>query len=231
MARRKISHFIIKYIFRIVCALFIAAVVGVLLWRMVSSGDPKELIPLTKNDILNEAYEKHGDSLYAFTQDDLDNITRTEYDYGYFSINRAVFIDGADQLQFILRYNNSTLKKISNKLGTELDSRNDDVFDAVVTVMYDLTPDNKNDNSGEDTSVVKKVQYTATSHITAQKNIYNYKKYIFDGIDITDDVIAVYVDIFYNKDIKAAGTLVIYDSVYPRNDYKLTKSDIDAIKG
>lgn len=229
MARRKISHYIAKFIFRIICGLFIAGVIGILIWRMASSGDPKELVPLIPNEKLSESYKENGDDLYAFTQK-LDNITRTDYDYGYFSVNRAVFIDSADQLQFILRYNNSTLKNLSEDLGIPEDSRDDDVFDVVVTVMYDLTPENKDDNSGEILGTVKRVQHLATSQTSAKKNLYNYKKYVFDDIKITDDVLAVYVDIYYNKDVKAAGTLAIYDYRYPKNDYKLTQNDIKELQ-
>lgn len=225
MARKKISHYVAKFVFRAICGLFIAGVIGILIWRMASSGDPKELVPLTPNEKLASAYAEDSEGFYAFTQK-LDNITRTEYNNGYFSVNRAVFVDSADQLQFILRYNNSTLKNISEDLKIPEDSREDDVFDVVVTVMYDLTPENKDDNSGEIIGTVKRVQHLATSQKSAKKNLYNYKKYVFDGIKITDDVLAVYVDIYYNKDVKAAGTLAIYDYRYPKNDYKLTQNDI-----
>ena len=228
MARKKISHYVAKFVFRAICGLFIAGVIGILVWRMASSGDPKELVPLTPNEKLSDSYKENSDNFYAFTQK-LDNITRTDYDYGYFSVNRAVFLDSASQLQFILRYNNSTLKNLSENLGIPEDSRDDDVFDVVVTVMYDLTPDNKDDNSGEVIGTVKRVQHLATSSTSAKKNVYNYKKYVFDDIKITDDVLAVYVDIYYNKDVKAAGTLAIYDYRYPKNDYKLTQNDIAGI--
>ena len=228
MARNKISRFVAKFAFKIICGLFIAAVVGILIWRMMSSGDPKEIAHLSGNQKISEAYAEHGKDMYIFSQE-LDNITRTEYNYGYFSINRALFIDDANQLQFILRYNNSTLKSISEDLKLPEHSRDEDIFDVVVTVMYDLTPDNKDDNSGEQLDTVKRVQYTATSSERAQKNLYNYKRYTFDGIKITDDVLAVYVDIYYDRDVKAAGTLAIYDYRYPKKEYNITQADIGAI--
>ena len=128
-----------------------------------------------------------------------------------------------------MRYNNSTLKSISEDLGLPEHSRDEDIFDVVVTVMYDLTPDNKDDNSGEKLDTVKRVQYTASSSEKAQKNLYNYKRYTFDGIKITDDVLAVYVDIYYDRDVKASGTLAIYDYRYPKKDYTLTQADVNAI--
>ena len=228
MARNKISRFVAKFAFKIICGLFIAAVVGILIWRMMSSGDPKEIAHLSGNQQISEAYAEHGKDMYIFSQE-LDNITRTEYNYGYFSINRALFIDDCDQLQFILRYNNSTLKSISEDLKLPEHSRDEDIFDVVVTVMYDLTPDNKDDNSGEQLDTVKRVQYTATSSERAAKNLYNYKRYTFDGIKITDDVLAVYVDIYYDRDVKASGTLAIYDYRYPKKEYNITQADIGAI--
>lgn len=230
MVRKKISHFIVKFIFRAICGIFIAAVVGVLLWRMISSGDPDSMKALMDNEKLSAAYDEKGESIYAFTQDGLDNITRTEYNYGYFSVSQVVFIDDAEQLQFVMRYNESTLKKIASSLDLEKEDRDNDAFSVTVTVMHDLTPNNKDDNSSEYIDAVKRVQYTKTISQKDRKNLYNYEKFVFDDIKITDDVIAVYVDIFYDKDVKSQGTLLIYDSVYPKETYKLTKKDIDNIK-
>ena len=55
MARNKISRFVAKFAFKIICGLFIAAVVGILIWRMMSSGDPKEIAHLSGNQQISEA--------------------------------------------------------------------------------------------------------------------------------------------------------------------------------
>ena len=231
MAKRRISHFVAGYVFKAICFVAIATVVGIIGWRIISSGVPTEMKTLIPNDKLTEAYYKNGESLNIFYQGDLDNITRTEYNSGYFSVHNVAFIDEAEQLQVVVRYNNSTLKNLQKDLGlTKADSRDEDVFDIRITVMYDLTPDNKNDNDGQTPSAVKKVTFLASEYTTMKKNLYNYKKYVVDGIKITDDVIAVYVDVFYDKDVMSEGTLCIYDYRYPIDNYKLTKKDIQAMQ-
>ena len=231
MAKRKISQYVARFIFRTVCFILIATVVGIIGWRILSSGVPTEMKTLIGNEKLSAAYRENNGSLNIFYQGDLDNITRTEYNSGYFSVHNVAFIDEAEQLQVVVRHNKSTLENLKNDLKLpEADSRDADVFDIQITVMYDLTPNNKNDNDGNTPSAVKKVTYRANDSASMQKNLYNYKKYVVDGIKITDDVIAVYVDIFYDKDVMSEGTLCIYDYRYPRDDYKLTNKDLEAIK-
>lgn len=230
MAKRKISHYVLGYVFRIICILMIATVVGIIGWRILSSGVPTDMKTLIPNEKLSAAYAQHGEDLNIFYQGDLDNLTRTEYNSGYFSVHNVAFIDRAEQLQVVVRHNNSTLKSLQKDLGlAEADSREEDVFDIQITVMYDLTPDNKDDNDGNTPSAVKKVTFRPVASKSMQKNLYNYKKYVVDGIKITDDVIAVYVDIFYDKDVMSEGTLCIYDYRYPIDNYKLTKKDLAAI--
>lgn len=231
MAKRKISHYIAGFVFKTICFLMIATVLGIIAWRILTSGVPSEMKTLIGNDKLSAAYTEHNGELNIFYQGDLDNITRTEYNSGYFSFHNVAFIDEAEQLQVVVRYNNSTLKNLALDLNlAEADARESDVFDVRITVMYDLTPDNENDNDGETPDTVKKVTYTASEYKTMQKNLYNYKKYVVDDIKITDDVIAVYVDIFYDKDVMSEGTLCIYDYRYPRDEYKLTNKDLAEIK-
>lgn len=230
MARRKISQYVARFIFRTVCFLLIATVVGIIAWRILSSGVPTEMKTLVGNEKLSAAYNENGGNLNIFYQGDLDNITRTEYNSGYFSVHNVAFIDEAEQLQVVVRHNKSTLENLKEDLKLpEADSRDEDVFDIQITVMYDLTPENKADNDGNTPSAVKKVTYRASESTSMQKNLYNYKKYVVDGIKITDDVIAVYVDIFYDKDVMSEGTLCIYDYRYPRDEYKLTNKDLAEI--
>ncbi len=231
MAKRKISHYVAGFVFKAICFIMIATVLGIIGWRIISSGVPTEMKTLIGNDKLSAAYNENEGELNIFYQGDLDNITRTEYNSGYFSVHNVAFIDEAQQLQLVIRHNNSTLENLKKDLNLpEADSRDADVFDIQITVMYDLTPDNKDDNDGNTASAVKKVTYRASESKSMQKNLYNYKKYVVDDIEITDDVIAVYVDIFYDKDVMSEGTLCIYDYRYPRDDYKLTNKDIEAIK-
>ena len=88
-------------------SLLLFLISGILLWRVFSSGDPKEIKYLMGNDALYEAYEEHGKELILQYQMQ-DTITTAEYNRGYFSVTQYVFIPEAKQVQLVFRYNNST---------------------------------------------------------------------------------------------------------------------------
>lgn len=235
MPSRKLSHHIIRYVFRAICLLFIFAVISLLVWRMISSSViPKAIKPLSANQALADAYEKSGEKLTVFTQKQ-DTITRGEENSGYFSIARALFIEEAEQLQIIFKYNNSTLKHL--KADYKLDNdpvRDEDHYDISVLVAYDLTPENSNDNDGNDPDSVRFERYFLTSQKSASNKLYNYRQFTFDGIKIDSSVLAVYVDVYYNKDIDYEktpyGTLCIYDYDTEKKTYRLTSKDKSAIE-
>ena len=67
-----------------------------------------------------------------------------------------------------------------------------------------------------------------------QKTLYNYRKYIFDGVKIDDSVLAVYIDIYYagevDYDEQPYGTLMLYSYNEENITYKLSSSDKKALK-
>ena len=185
MAKRKYSRRVAGLILKATGLLLALSIVGFFAWRTIDRNIvPSKIKTITPNEKLCEAYEENGGKLTAFYQDQTD-YSREEKNYGYFANAGAVFIDEAEQLQFILRYNNSTLKyttedytvykvtdadgvvetfknkndalkaaKLINpdspescieKVSPTL-AREDNVYDVTVTIMYDLTPDNDEDN-------------------------------------------------------------------------------------
>ena len=234
MYKKKFSFHIISFVFKALCGLIIAAVVGVLLWRVFSSGDPKSLKPLIINDQICKAYEENDGSLTLFEQD-FDEITRADHNSGYFGITRAVFIKEADQVQLIFRYNNSTLQKVKEDKGlSEVPDRDDNFIDVTLVVVYDTTPEDKSDNS-DDSQTIKRVRYHASGEpLSEQKNLYNFRKYVFDGIDTDSNVIAVYADFYYVGDIDyesdSYGTLRIYHVDQKCNEVTLSKADKENIE-
>ena len=232
MAKSTTSR-IIGWAVKAVIGLMIGAILGVLLWRIMSSGDPASMKALQPNDKLCDAYAAYladtdpdkGDFIIVHQR--YDTIIREGEAKGYFSVTQADFLPAADQLQITFRYNNSTLKYVAEDFGKpEPLERGKDWFDVTVTGAYDLTPDNDADNSVNDPESVRFERYQPTACVKDTKNLYNYERLTFDGIDILDhidengepvmraDVLAVYVDIYFNESIdyekEPLGTLIIY---------------------
>ena len=227
MAKSTTSR-LIGWAVRLLIGAMIGAILGVLLWRILSSGDPASMKAIQPNQPLYDAYSSYTE------QDDFpvlhqryDTIIRDGEAKGYFSVTQADFLIAADQLQITFRYNNSTLKYVAQDFDKpEPLERGKDWFDVTVTVAYDLTPDNPDDNDVNSAESVRFERFQPASCIKDTKNLYNYERLTFDGVDIFDhfdedgnpvmraDVLAVYVDIYFNEDIdyeqNALGTLIIY---------------------
>ena len=235
MAYKKYKWRIAGFIFKGICLLLIAAMLVLLLFRIIdSNNDPKEMNTIIANDRLVAAYNEKGDDLDIFSQEHTI-FTRGENNYGYFAVTQSVIIRDIDQVQFVLRYNNSTLKytKEDYKLP-EVPSRDDNVYDVTLTVMYDLTPENTDDNDGKTPEAVSYKRFFASDMVSAKKTLYNYRKFVFDGIKIDDTVIAVYADFYYvgdiNYDSLPYGSLLIYHNEEEEIPYSLTRNDIKAIE-
>lgn len=235
MARRKYKWRIAGFVFKALCALVIAAIVILLLWRIIdNSNDPKEMDTVIPNSLLLDAYKEKGDALNTYYQEQT-RYTRGEDNYGYFAITQSLIIDDIDQIQFVFRYNNSTLKYTKEDYALDaIPSRDDEVYDVTITVMYDLTPENTADNDGRTPEAVRYERFYPSDMLAAKKTLYNYRKFVFDGIVIDDSVIAVYADFYYVGDIdyneEPYGSLLIYHNEERNIDRKLTRNDIRAIE-
>ena len=186
------------------------------------------------NDVLVNAYNENGGDLDMFSQEHTI-FTRGENNYGYFAITQSLIIREIDQVQFVLRYNNSTLKYTKQDYNlAEIPSRDDNVYDVTLTIMYDLTPENTADNDGKTPDAVSFERFFSSDMISAKKTLYNYRKFVFDGIKIDETVIAVYADFYYvgdiNYDEKPYGSLLIYHNEEDEIKYSFTKNDIKAIE-
>lgn len=217
---------IIGWALRLLVGVMILSVLGVLLWRIMSSGDPASMTALQPNERLYAAYLQEGEQLQILHQQH-DIIIRDGPAKGYFSVTQSHFIPAAEQLQITFRYNNSTLKYVAADYEKPAPlERGKDWFDVTVTVAYDLTPDNASDNDVNDPESVRFERYQPTSCQKDTKNLYNYERLTFDGLQIVQgyredgtpimraDVLAVYVDIYFNEDVnydaQALGSLLIY---------------------
>ena len=234
---------VVKYIFKAIGFLLIFGTIGILLWRIFSSGDPASMKTLYVDEKLHTAWqtaEAEDRSMVMYTQE-YDNITRAKHNYGYFSVTQALFIEEIDQVQLTFRYNNSTIRHLKEDYGLpEIPDREEDLYDVSLVVIYDLTPADKSDNENQDpdtaTESVKRVRYFPRVVGSDTKNVYNYRKLVFDDVGLDNEetpILGIFVDVYYNQDIDyekdSYGTLSIFNYNFDIKDYKLTGKDKDAL--
>ena len=225
----RIASRILQYLF----SLLIFSVCSLLLWRVFFSTQiPKEINHLAPNSALCQAYGEKGADLTLRYQEQ-STITRAEGNYGYFSVERAVFIPEINQVQIIFRYNNSTIRHLAEDYQLEeLPSKSEHLFDVTLVKTTDLTPDNKEDNIQAETLRHDRIQ---PSGDPARQTtlLYTYYRYTFDGVTVDELTDGVLIDVFYVDDIdysrEAYGTLCIYHYESPWLDYKLTAADKKAL--
>ena len=213
------------------------------IWRVFfSTIVPDEVKRLSVNQNLKQAYEtalSEGRELTVYYQESqYDTTTVRDKNYSYFTAKEARFIEDANQVQILFRYNNATIRHLVEDYGlAEVPDRAADLYDVTLYVAYDLTPADLTDNAGNDPESVKFVRYHATSSEAAQSLMYNYRRMTFDGLDMTvtdTPVLAVYVDVYYLEDLdyeaEPYGTICIYDYMAENTYGKLTNSEIAALE-
>lgn len=212
--------------------LLVFSVNATLLFRMCTSGDPAAIRTLSVNEHTREAYAIYKDELILRYQNQA-SITISEQSYGYFSVTQCVFIPQANQVQIVVRYNNSTLSHLKEDYSlAELPDRNEDHFDVTLVRTTDKTPHDASDNLLPD--AIEKNRYFPSSVRSEQTSLYNYRRYVFDGVTLEDLTLGVFVDVYYNNDIdyekRSYGTLCLYDREMPWIDYSLTRADRAALE-
>ncbi len=236
MPRKKYGWRIVGFIFKGIGTLIIVGIIGLLAWRIIDrSIDPKIIKTITPNEILCQTYKERGGELTLYTQEQ-NEYTQEEKSYGCFANGGTVFIEEADQVQFVLRYNNSTLEHTANKYYlNSIPSRDEHIYDVTLLIMYDLTPDNEDDNDGSVPEAVRYERVFATDFFAHKKTLYNYRKFTFDGVNIDETVLAVYADIYYVGDLnyndETYGTLLIYSYEDENEAVKMSAADKKAIEG
>lgn len=240
---------VIKWFFRLILVTLIVFVVGIFVWRFITSTPPKELMTITPTDSISEKYAENG-SLYMITQEQ-NSITRGEHSYGYFAVCDVVFIPEVEQLQILVRYNDSTLKALKNDYPEDFSLLGEDEYpdstldwyDVSVVIARDLTPDNSEDNLGSDRESVELVRIKPAV-VSASEHVgrYSYRRLVFDRVPIDSLTLAVYADFYYLGDIayenrdfdiysdEAYGTLCLYAFADNVLEVELTKDDVAAIE-
>lgn len=219
MARSRAPR-IIGRIFRLLMVILILTVTYVLVWRIFFSEDYEKVKGLTPNEKLRQAYDTYGEELVLQYQVQ-PSITKSDKSYGYFSVVECVFIPQINQVQLVVRYNNSTLDHLKEDYAlSEAPDRYKDVFDVTLSVTSDNPAD-----------AVRIFPTEEPQHETTK--LYSYRRYTFDNVPLNDLTVGVFVDIYYNGDIdyekEAYGTLLIYDRSAPWVEYNPTKKEWERI--
>ena len=171
-------------------------------------------------------------------------MTSAKNNYGYFTARNAVFLPSANQVQFTLRYNNGTIRSLSEDFSlSEIPDRDADLFDITLLLAIDLTPENTEDNLTNDPESVRFVRCQPAMTLKDQKNLYNYRKVVFDLESCGEDLeallesnllLAVYADVYYveSTDYEQTpyGTLCLYDYLGEKEPVKLTGNDKKALE-
>jgi hypothetical protein len=214
-------------------SLLLVVVCSIILWRVFSSGDPKEVKYLMGNDALYEAYGEHGKKMVLQYQNQ-DTITRADYNAGYFSVTQYVFIPEAKQVQLVFRYNNSTIENLARDYGlAEIPEKSEDLFDVTLVTVTDRTPSDLSDNENGDAKL--KTRYFPSAAVRTETSLYTYYRFVFDNIEVTPDMLYVFADFYYEGDLnyekRPYGTLCLYDNASAWIPYKLSRTERKMLEG
>ena len=217
---------IFKISVKVLFYLFVIIVNAIMLWRVLFSGDPAKIQRLTVNDSLREAYE--DGQLLLETQEQ-----RTLTANGLFAVRQCVFIPEANQIQIVVRYNNSTLRKLAQDYGLEsVPEKTEELFDVSIVKTIDKTPMDITDNT--DPEALSEERYHPTGEPeTAYKRLYSYRRYVFENVS-REDAVGMFVDVYYKGDVNYEkdpyGALCIYEDGAPMEEVKLTGADKKELK-
>lgn len=149
-------------------------VIGIIAFRMIAFNSyPASVRDVYFNEKLTGYYNEKDGDIEIKTQK-----LRAPYDdedEGNFFCKHLYVIDDIDQLQITVRYNTSTVEKIANELGIDLDGNSSDLFSYRLYASY-----------GEDTG---RVVGELTAEEFDKKLMYRYKKLVFDNVDFSLDSI------------------------------------------
>lgn len=243
---------ILKRIGRLLKFLIICVVITVcvlLLWRVFSTGTPDSIEGLSPNSKLNAAYsaaQKKDKELYVFKQE-YDILSRGSTE-GYFAVPESRFIPDANQAQIVFRYNNSTIKYLSeDKKLKSVPEREAELFDvSLVLYIGDKPKDESKEISKEDSTVQAIRIKPSKGAIRENTSLYNFYKYTFDFENASipmslnellksEKLLSIHVEVYYKGDLdytkRPYGALCIYDYRHLNKTVELTDDEKDALGG
>jgi hypothetical protein len=214
-----------------------AAVFFIMIWRIQTMEQlPRDIRTLSVNEATYQAYgraEREGKQLAMYTQGKIDPVTTNKEAYGYFWIADSVIIPDAQQLQLVVQYNNSTLEHLASDYRLPaVPDRTEEVLAVRLRVIRDLTPHDPSDNEDAQAQATQTI-LPAGAPTAEQKDVYNYRRYVFDEVIVDEDVIGVVLEFYYAGDAEAQaplGELYVYYEQAENQAVKLTKADRAALQ-
>lgn len=231
--RRTRAGRIISLVLRILLVLLIVAVLGILFWRIASSGIPSSLKPILITQKTLDGYHKAGEQFSGYYQNQ-NTITRSERAYGYFSVPSAVILPDAGQVQIVFQFNHSTVRHLVEDY--HLDTRpayDEDLYDVTLVVTQDKTPEDPNDNT--QIEALEQIRIHPSAVKSKSTGLYEFYRLVFDDVPIIPGVtVGVFVDVYYVGDVdyeqEPYGALCIYDNRSENLPYKFKKAELTALK-
>ena len=211
------SH--VMLILKILTAVVCITVVGILAFRLIVFNKyPAEVSGIYFDDELTEYYKEMGDKADIKTQ--TLRYVYDDPDLGSFFCDYLYVINDIGQLQITVRYNTSTVKRISEELGISLDADDFSIFE------YRLA-----DNYGKEQGTLKKT-------VTASQAMYRYVKLVFDGVSFTPDGGEFPEWIRLETTVRGTDKAYAYNLIYENHadhnafeKYIPTKKELEAIEG
>lgn len=203
MEKRKLSVWkILKFLF----IALILIVFGGLMLRLCTMGDPPSMEKYAWTESMISFQKKYPDNFNV----QKINENGLSYQYlasdGKFAINNIFITEtggGKAQIQFTVRYNNSTIKYLKNDYNLLSDPIGE-------PFIYILT-----DTGGN--------MYRSYLYTKEKKTVYNYRHIIFDDVDISDilnrtDEYSLMLDIYYIDDVSIGnslyGSMPVFNCIY-----------------
>ncbi len=225
---------------------------AILFIRMFTSGDPSSMKEIEATREVAVAYKKWNaeaeDNEYKYfgisnqpggITDSTIYTYRSDELYGCFAITNSALFPTAEQVQLVLRSNKSTYTAAA-KVITGVPEP--DITVSEENLLYVLRVETcTRVEEWDDEFNEYKIRYeqdgfyelSPTSESEASKLRHEYKKFVFNGIDISR-AYAIYLDIYYSEDgeseTKRLETLQIFDVRRNYSEYSLSKSEIKALE-
>lgn len=193
---------ILKYMVFVIIIL----VYGIFLLRICTMGNPSSMKKYVWTESMIEFYNKNQSNFEVEKVD--EDVMSYQYltDDGKFAINN-IFItktgNGKAQIQFTVRYNNSTIKSLVQDYMLQ----ENPIGEPFVYII--------SDSSG--------TRYRNYQYTNDKKGLYNYRHIVFDDVDISaidslNQSFYLYLDIYYIENVKIDstpyGVLPIYKHDY-----------------
>ena len=207
---------------------FIILVNAVLLWRVFFSANiPNGLRALDVNEHSLAAYEQYGEDITLRYQNTYST-TYGEGNVGYFSTAECTFLPQANQVQVVVRYNNSTLRSLARDYEMdEIPKKALEWFDFTLVRATDRTPEDPTDNNKPDALTFERIAPTSSGR--EETALYTYYRLVFDNVTVAPDTDGIFLDVYYlgdlNYDQTAYGTLCLYDCRKEWMTRTLTRAD------